>query len=362
MPPEAQQTEDGRPADEPIVSTSDAQALDVVLDDVPEPPQAPDAGEEPAQGETAGDATPPVQEGQGADDSGREADGEDAADAQQDGPARRGKKKGKSARERIDELTRARREAEREALRLKRELEAERAAKRARQPEAQAPTPPPPQDDLPPEPKEEDFESYQAYLDARIDWRNEVNRRTAQQQEPPHPPEPPAQGGPDAAQPADDAAAGIDEEALLNFRHQMEDAMERYDDFEEKVLAEDLPITPEMFQVLARSDKAADVAYALASDPDRALEIAKLTDPIAIAREIGKVEATLDIPGAPAQEAGDEETTKPETPPPSKKVTSAPGPIEPVGESDSGSRNDPDKMSYDDYVRWRLKQMERERA
>lgn len=92
-----------------------------------------------------------------------------------------------------------------------------------------------------------------------------------------------------------------------------EEVRTKYSDFENVAYNPDLRITPAMAEVIKASEIGPEVAYHLGKNPKEAERIANLS-PLAQAREIGKLEASL--------------TT---TSPTGKKASSAPEPIRPVG-------------------------------
>lgn len=95
------------------------------------------------------------------------------------------------------------------------------------------------------------------------------------------------------------------------YQDREEQAREKYDDFEQVVYNQNLPITDVMAQTIQASDVGPDVAYYLGSNPKEADRIARLS-PFLQAKEIGRIEARL------AEN------------PPVKRSTSAPPPIKPV--------------------------------
>lgn len=95
------------------------------------------------------------------------------------------------------------------------------------------------------------------------------------------------------------------------YQDREEQAREKYDDFEQVVYNQNLPITDVMAQTIQASDVGPDVAYYLGSNPKEADRIARLS-PFLQAKEIGRIEAKL------AEN------------PPVKRSTSAPPPIKPV--------------------------------
>ncbi len=99
-----------------------------------------------------------------------------------------------------------------------------------------------------------------------------------------------------------------------------ESARTKYDDFEDVVYADDLPITDHMLLAIQNSDVGPDVAYYLGTHREEAARIARL-HPLLQAKELGKIEAKL--PADDTQTA----TTKP-----------APNPIRPAGRGSSPAR------------------------
>lgn len=104
------------------------------------------------------------------------------------------------------------------------------------------------------------------------------------------------------------------------FAEREEEARAKYEDYESVAYADDLRITEYMAEVIKASEIGPEIAYHLGSNPKEAERIAKMT-PLAQARELGKIEASLES-GAPA---------------PVKKVSSAPNPIKPVGSRSSSA-------------------------
>jgi len=117
----------------------------------------------------------------------------------------------------------------------------------------------------------------------------------------------------------------------------MEKGREKYADFNELVLHEDLKISPVMVEAILLTDndkvEAEDILYYLGKHPEESARIAKLS-PLKAAGEIGKIEAKLSAP------------------PPPKKITQAPEPITPV-KTTGATELDPSKMSPKEYRAWR---------
>lgn len=120
--------------------------------------------------------------------------------------------------------------------------------------------------------------------------------------------------------------------AQQQWTEQVVEARMKYADFDQVALASDVPITPEIADIIRGSDAAADLAYYLGKNKAEAGRIAQLP-PIAAARELGRIEASLTAP-------------KPRT------ETKAPPPITPGKASGSGGKS-PDKMSAEEYRVWR---------
>lgn len=168
-------------------------------------------------------------------------------------------------------------------------------------------------------PSPDNFNSYEEYVEALTDYRVEQRllkqREEAQQQE----------------------AQAQQKQILDRWNEQSEAAREKFEDFDE-VLNSVPPPPPAIQYAIMSSDQAAEVAYHLAQNPKELARIAKL-EPLAAAREIGKLEVKLSKP-----------VTPPATPKP--KVTSAPAPIKPVGGQAKAPRSITDQELIDDYPAW----------
>lgn len=125
-----------------------------------------------------------------------------------------------------------------------------------------------------------------------------------------------------------------------NLNKRMAAASEKYDDFEDVVMSDDLPISPAMAEIIAESDLGGELAYHLGKNKAEAARIAALS-PLAAARAMGLIEAKL--AAAPAPE-----------------VSKAPEPPTPVGNRSAVSK-DPDKMSVEEWREWREGQIKKRR-
>lgn len=123
-----------------------------------------------------------------------------------------------------------------------------------------------------------------------------------------------------------------------SYTKQTEQARQAYGDFDDVVQDPDLPISQAMAEAIMRSTNGADVAYYLGKNPDQAARIASL-DPFSAAVEIGRIAATVVRPQP-------------------RKASSAPPPIQPVG-ARATPVTDPDKMSADEWMKWRNSQLKK---
>jgi hypothetical protein len=201
--------------------------------------------------------------------------------------------------DRIDEITRQRHEAQREAAYWRGIAEA--AQPKAAQAEAE-------------EPKPEAFEDYGAYVkalakfEARALVKAEFEQRSAQQAQ---------------------------EVKATTWQQRAEAVKAELPDFEQVMAASTAPMSKAMAEVIQESDIGPKVAYHLAQNPEIASRLSRM-EPLAAAREIGRIEASLSV----------------KTEPTPKRVTSAPTPPTPIGSSRSTS-GEPGSMSQADYMEWR---------
>lgn len=171
------------------------------------------------------------------------------------------------------------------------ELEAQLAEKPAPRP-AEAQTAPPAKA---PEgkPVAKDFDTYEAFNEALVDWKLAAQRAA------------------DAKTSSDRAAAdaGAARGVAWNARVEAAKKLPALADYDE-VLAEaaSLPISEAMHVTIFESERGPELAYHLAQNPDDASRIAKL-GPLAAARELGKIEASL--PSATAKPAAAKPLPKP---------------------------------------------------
>lgn len=148
------------------------------------------------------------------------------------------------------------------------------------------------------EPRPEEFQTYEAYLDARTDWRWKQNEAKARERE------------------AKDAERREAQEAGRKIAKAEAAAASRYEDYEEVVAvakADDFPGTKAMAEYIAESEHGGDLLYWLGSHRDEAERISRLS-PVLQARELTRVEASIAAP-TPAPR------NRPSAPPPPRTLT-----------------------------------------
>lgn len=175
------------------------------------------------------------------------------------------------------------------------------------------------------EPKRENFDSYEAFIEARAEWRadRKVEEKLAKNRE----------------QEAQTRTAEEQRKIEQQFRERAKETAKKFEDFDEVMESSDAPMTKAMAEAILHSDVGAEVAYHLAKNPGEAERIAAL--PAARqAAEIGRLEAKLSAPAVP-------------TPKPSK----APAPIKPVGGKEVAGDDMPDPANTKAWIDWRNRQL-----
>jgi len=175
-------------------------------------------------------------------------------------------------------------------------------------------------------PKQEDFKSHEEWIEAVTDWKIEQRERQAQEK-------------------AKEAEAKAQFQTQIErYQQGVEAAREKFDDYDDVIdAASEVTMSVAVRQAILESDNN-ELAYHLAKDVKEFKRICALP-PIAAAREIGKFEAKLLKDQAPEVEAKEIKPSK------------APPPITPVGAKGKGSVKDPDEMSYQEFKKWRAKQI-----
>lgn len=214
---------------------------------------------------------------------------------------------------RIDELTRARREAEREAAFWRSQAEA------------------PASEPKPEKPTADKFETYDAYVEALADWKADEKVTAAL----------------DAREKAATEKAAATQRASTWSDRKAAFATEMPDN-DAVMEASEVPIAQHVADALLDSEEGPRVARHLNDNPDIAEKLNAMT-PTQASREIGRLEVMLKPASA---------TPVPEvqaTPTADKRPTKAPPPVKPIAQSKSTSV-DLGKASMDEYVEQRRKQ------
>lgn len=215
----------------------------------------------------------------------------------------------KGVQGRIDELTRQRRETERERDYWRMQAEQGKA-----QTSAQA---------APTKPTPDKFDDHNEYVEALTEFKaQEIFNKNMTQ---------------NAERQAAQVTADTFSERIAAFREQAPD-------FDAVVGGSTAPIAPHVMSELQESARGAELAYHFAKNPD-ALQALNGMKPNAAARELGRLEATL--PAFKAAEA---------PPPVEKKITSAPPPAGTLGTQGRSTSTPVDKMSHDEYRAYRKTQ------
>lgn len=236
--------------------------------------------------------TPEVEAPEAQQDEQTEESSEDHADDLQEK-----KRRGKTAQDRINDLTRARREAERERDYYKGLVN----------PNTTPVSPASGAD----KPTSDQFDTYDEYIDALTDWK--VSK-------------------------ADEARTSA---AIQHFEQtsrqaawseKVEAASHTIPDYQDVVGSSEIPIASHVADALMDSDKGPELAYHMARNPEFADRLNRMS-PLKAALELGRLETTL-------------------TASPVRSASRAPAPANPIRPSTTLA-SDPAKMSMDEYVKWR---------
>ena len=175
------------------------------------------------------------------------------------------------------------------------------------------------------QPKIEDYQTIDDFLDAKLEYRDKQKAKTKEAESEP------------GSEYLDRSKTAKEEMTLTG--------SDKYEDFEEVVFSDGLKITPIMRDALFAlsaddSGLSADIAYYLGKNPKEAARIAKL-EPVRQLTELGKLELKVSKP---------EETKKP---------SAAPAPISPVGGSNTPSDEIAPVMDFKQFLKIRNKQLGR---
>lgn len=299
MPPVDSEVEEKDETANFIVESSDNPADRQQAAETPEAgsPEEKAAEEAAAASETGGEAGDEVKPG---DDA--------TADA--------GEKKQRSAQKRIDKITREKGDVSRELEKTQRERDDLK-----KQLEGKAEPKADPKEVKLEEPKSENFDSYDLYLDAMDAYEKRVNEQkpAPEAKAEPAKEEPKKDDDtPEGESPLTDAQLTARDVVRENIAARMEEdgAKEMYPDLEAVLEDKEVPFTGEVIEAIAECEDPVKVMYHLGKNKDLAKEIAGKT-PV----QIGKAIANLD-------------STVAAKPPKPKQIPQADSPIEPVKGSD----------------------------
>lgn len=238
---------------------------------------------------------------------------EEESEEEESGKSTEEPKKPKSAQKRINELTRKRREAEREA-----EYWKNKALKGEATPAEEMP----PKEDELVKPKADDFDTYDEYYEALADYKAEKKVRDILKKQ--------------EEKDKQKKTANETIEAIKQFKERAEKTAEKYEDFDEVITDEETPYNEAMKQAVFNSEIGPEIAYYLGKHKEEAMKIAKMPV-LKSVMEMGKLEDRLfaSLKGKP------------------KKPSNAPVPIKPIKGSGNTIAKDPNKMSMKEYRAFR---------
>lgn len=213
---------------------------------------------------------------------------------------------------RIDEITAARRETERQNARLLALLEQQT---RAQQIPEQQPPPSVPTG----KPQLEQFQTYEDYTEALSDWkvRNVLEQREAQQRM--------------------QAEAQRAQQVEAEFARRVQEAAAKTPEVVDAMNDPTLPISPAMADVIRSVNNGPDVVLHLSRNRDEAARLANLPPHVA-AFELGRLAAGIQ----PAQP---------------RRITPPPAPINTLGGGTVAAEADPSRMTDAQFAAWRRQQI-----
>lgn len=167
-------------------------------------------------------------------------------------------------------------------------------------------------------PKEDDFETYEQYQDALIEYKADV--KIAQKLK---------------EYETEKSEQESNEQMTAFIGDLIKEGKDKHDDFETVALAESVPITPEMLRLMQNCENPSDVAYYLGSNINVCASIARM-GPEAQMRELTKIDLEAGKSAAPKE----------------KPITKAPAPITPSKGATSVAGKDPEKMTQAELEQW----------
>ena len=316
----------------------------------PETPSEPDDAQTEETETTVETAASEPEESEDVPDIEASADEEEEADAVEAtpepapvAPTRKRRRRGRSYKDRASQLAREKAAETQRANALDLELQRLRSLSAERPspvPERSVPTPvngdaPPTSSAAPSEtdaeakPLQENFETYDEFQEAIVDWKvsERLTHHEAQQRD---------RIERDRVQRAQEALVAAHTARIATFRS-------AHGDFDAIVTAgKDLPMTRPMQDAVLNSESGPAMMYHLCQNPEECDRIAAM-NPILALKEMGRLEGRLEVavPG-PTSTA--------------ESITKAPRPIKPVGGGATASTIPLDQMAYREYKRIRDKE------
>jgi hypothetical protein len=193
----------------------------------------------------------------------------------------------------------------------------------------QEPQPPKPQSDG--APKREDFPDYEAYIEAKAEWKadKKVEERFAKK----------------AEEDSQTRTKAEREKLMQDFRGHAAKVAKEIEDFEDVMSTSEAKVTEPMTEAMLHAGEiGARIAYHLAKNPEEAERIAALPASRQ-AVEIGKLEMKLSSPEAQP-----------------KKPSKAPEPITPLGGKTVKGDDEPDSKDTKAWIAWRNRQIQKKRT
>lgn len=275
-----------------------------------ESPEPQAALEEPAQPQRE-ESAPSEETGDLATEAAQSQEGDSQERSEQPQPE---KSRYGGVQRRISELTRALRERERELADIQAR---EQAAK-----EAEALKPP----------KEDDFDSHEEWLEAKVAWT--VERRLVEAER--------VREARESQRRRQEAADKLESD----WAGRLERAREKFSDFEDVAMADDHVVSNAMARAIKKAELGPEIAYYLGKNPSESNAIARLGDDEAEFLAIGRLEAKL----RSQQNAERRRSNAPPPPAPARSAaTTTPNALS-------------DKAPVGDWMKARRKQLEAQRS
>lgn len=209
---------------------------------------------------------------------------------------------------------------------------AEKWYRRAQELEAEyrkASNPAPNVSQIPPKPKQSDFENYDDFVEALTEWKVEVKVKTELNE---------ALRDREAKEKEARERAELENAAKIHQR-KLEEARRKYEEVDEIMRDRSFPISHNMVQAIFDSDNSPEILQYLAHHREESEKIYRMT-PLGAVRAIGKIERDIEVA---------KNTPKPKT--------KAPDPITPIAGTGGGSAllKKEEDMSTEEYIAYRNK-------